>query len=379
MPGALRVPGTEPATSSMPPPPPPPPARPSPATAPPPAGSRPAGPVSRCRRAREMAGQPSALNTPVRPHMTLVTSTASLPANGTVAVPIVRRRTRLGGGQHQVDALVVQTLQHPLLVLHPQEQQPARLAAAEPVGGLQVGHHVRPQLAAPGRPVLIQRAGLLGQEEAVVVGACRPATRGRSRPAGAGVGQRGRRLAHDRGQLGAVCSKKNRSASADRHSRDAASERVAVALDRHRGRARVVRRGPRHHLQRERTVAHRCAPSARSGRGRAQRLDAGQADPAEGRLEADDAAHEAGQRIDPPVSVPGASATMPAATAAPEPPLDPPGTRVGSCGFRQPPNQGFWQVVPQASSCVFSLAMQTAPADVSRATTSASRPGTWSR
>jgi hypothetical protein len=47
--------------------------------------------------------------------------------------------------------------------------------------------------------------------------------------------------------------------------------------------------------------------------------------------------HEAGQRIDPPVSVPGAAATSPAARAAPEPPLDPPGTRVGSCGFLHEP------------------------------------------
>ena len=83
-----------------------------------------------------------------------------------------------------------------------------------------------------------------------------------------------------------------------------------------------------------------------------------------------------GQRIEPPVSVPGASATMPAATAAPEPPLDPPGMRVGSCGLRQEPNQGLSQVTPHASSWVFSLAMQTAPAAVDRATTSASRSGT---
>ena len=39
--------------------------------------------------------------------------------------------------------------------------------------------------------------------------------------------------------------------------------------------------------------------------------------------------HDAGQRIEPPVSVPGAAATMPAASAAAEPPLEPPGTRVG--------------------------------------------------
>jgi hypothetical protein len=38
--------------------------------------------------------------------------------------------------------------------------------------------------------------------------------------------------------------------------------------------------------------------------------------------------HDAGQRIEPPVSVPGAAATIPAASAAAEPPLEPPGTRV---------------------------------------------------
>ena len=88
---------------------------------------------------------------------------------------------------------------------------------------------------------------------------------------------------------------------------------------------------------------------------------------------------EAGQRIDPPVSVPGASATVPAATAAPEPPLEPPGMRLGSCGFRQVPKCGLSLVVPHASSWVASFAIETAPAAASRATTSASRSGTWSR
>ena len=38
--------------------------------------------------------------------------------------------------------------------------------------------------------------------------------------------------------------------------------------------------------------------------------------------------HEAaGWRIEPPVSVPSASGAMPAATAAAEPPREPPGTR----------------------------------------------------
>ena len=89
--------------------------------------------------------------------------------------------------------------------------------------------------------------------------------------------------------------------------------------------------------------------------------------------------HEAGQRIEPPVSVPGAAATSRAASAAPDPPLEPPGTRVGSCGFRHEPKCGFWVVVPQASSCVASFATVTDPAAVNRSTTSASRSGTWSR
>ena len=41
----------------------------------------------------------------------------------------------------------------------------------------------------------------------------------------------------------------------------------------------------------------------------------------------------AGWRIEPPVSVPSASGAMPAATAADEPPLEPPGTRAGSHGL----------------------------------------------
>ena len=39
-------------------------------------------------------------------------------------------------------------------------------------------------------------------------------------------------------------------------------------------------------------------------------------------------------RIDPPVSLPRAAGTIPAATAAPEPPLEPPGMRCSSCGLR---------------------------------------------
>src|SRR5699024_10044439 len=43
---------------------------------------------------------------------------------------------------------------------------------------------------------------------------------------------------------------------------------------------------------------------------------------------------EAGIRIEPPPSLPWAIGTIPAATAAPAPPEEPPGDRVGSHGLR---------------------------------------------
>src|SRR5271165_2455382 len=55
---------------------------------------------------------------------------------------------------------------------------------------------------------------------------------------------------------------------------------------------------------------------------------------------------DAGMRIDPPVSVPVAKGRMPAATAAPEPPLDPPGMRSVSHGFRTAPKCGLLDVMP---------------------------------
>ena len=45
----------------------------------------------------------------------------------------------------------------------------------------------------------------------------------------------------------------------------------------------------------------------------------------------------AGMRTDPPVSVPRASGTRPAATATAEPALDPPAIRPGSCGLAAGP------------------------------------------
>ena len=48
-----------------------------------------------------------------------------------------------------------------------------------------------------------------------------------------------------------------------------------------------------------------------------------------------------GMRIDPPPSVPTASGTMPAATDAAAPPLDPPVVRERSCGLRVTPNRSL--------------------------------------
>ena len=61
----------------------------------------------------------------------------------------------------------------------------------------------------------------------------------------------------------------------------------------------------------------------------------------------------AGHLIEPPVSEPRATEAMPAATAAPLPPDDPPGTRVTSQGFRVGPNAEFWVVLPMPNSSRF--------------------------
>ena len=56
--------------------------------------------------------------------------------------------------------------------------------------------------------------------------------------------------------------------------------------------------------------------------------------------------HAAGMRIEPAVSVPTASLTMPAAIAAAEPPLEPPGMRDGAAGFTTRPKRGLSLVMP---------------------------------
>ncbi len=75
------------------------------------------------------------------------------------------------------------------------------------------------------------------------------------------------------------------------------------------------------------------------------------------------------------MSVPSAMSAKPAATAAPEPPLEPPGVRAGSQALPVRPKCGFSVVMPQANSCVFALPITSAPAARSAATTGASRSG----
>ena len=84
---------------------------------------------------------------------------------------------------------------------------------------------------------------------------------------------------------------------------------------------------------------------------------------------------DAGPRMLPPVSDPSEPMHSPAATAAPEPLLEPPGMWSGFHGLRA----GSKRLVggpPRANSCIASLPSSTVPAAFSRATTVASCDGT---
>ena len=83
----------------------------------------------------------------------------------------------------------------------------------------------------------------------------------------------------------------------------------------------------------------------------------------------------AGMRTLPPVSLPVAAATSRAATAAADPPLDPPAIRDRSCGLCVVPKNGLIVVTPPPSSWVLVLPRSTVPASVRRATTAASCSG----
>jgi hypothetical protein len=77
-------------------------------------------------------------------------------------------------------------------------------------------------------------------------------------------------------------------------------------------------------------------------------------------------------RIDPAPSAAIAAGTMPAATAAAEPPLDPPGVRSTSHGLRVTPHRTDSVNGHSPSSGIVVLPTTTAPAARSRRTTSAS-------
>jgi hypothetical protein len=76
------------------------------------------------------------------------------------------------------------------------------------------------------------------------------------------------------------------------------------------------------------------------------------------------------------VSEPSAHGARPPATAAAEPPEDPPGTRSGSQGFRDGPNAEFSVDEPIANSSMFVLPRSGSPAALQRAATVESKTGT---
>src|SRR5579864_857434 len=86
--------------------------------------------------------------------------------------------------------------------------------------------------------------------------------------------------------------------------------------------------------------------------------------------------NDAGSRIEPPVSVPSEARHSPAATAAADPPEDPPDTRSRSCGLRVGPNAEFSVDEPIANSSMLALPTNTAPSARSFAITVASKGGT---
>src|SRR3954462_2561490 len=88
--------------------------------------------------------------------------------------------------------------------------------------------------------------------------------------------------------------------------------------------------------------------------------------------------NDAGYRTEPPVSDPSDTTAVPCATAAADPPLDPPGTRSGATGLRTGPKAEFSFDDPIANSSQLVFPMITAPASSSRITAVASYGGTKS-
>src|SRR5437762_6739488 len=85
----------------------------------------------------------------------------------------------------------------------------------------------------------------------------------------------------------------------------------------------------------------------------------------------------AGCRIDPPVSDRSGSGVTPAATAAADPPLDPPGVRSSAHGLCTAPNAEFSVDDPIANSSQFVLPTTIAPAASSFETAVASYGGRY--
>ena len=73
----------------------------------------------------------------------------------------------------------------------------------------------------------------------------------------------------------------------------------------------------------------------------------------------------AGWRMEPPVSLPSAAGRNPAATAAAEPPEEPPGTLVVSSGLAVGWKELFSQLEPMANSSMFSRPKGMKPLAVS--------------
>src|SRR5436305_15234106 len=82
--------------------------------------------------------------------------------------------------------------------------------------------------------------------------------------------------------------------------------------------------------------------------------------------------HSAGHRNEPPISLPCAIVPMPAATAAPAPPEDPPQVMSGSHGFNVSPCSGLSVKARNENSGVLVSPMTTAPAFLRFRTTGAS-------
>ncbi len=85
----------------------------------------------------------------------------------------------------------------------------------------------------------------------------------------------------------------------------------------------------------------------------------------------------AGCLIEPPVSDPSAQGASPAATAAADPPDEPPGTRAGSHGLNVGPYAEFSVDEPIANSSMFVFPSRDSPRPRHRSATVASYTGTY--